>query len=54
MLLYWHLDDQYLGSTQVFHNQAVTVPVGEHKVAVVDEAGNRVEQRFQVLYGEKE
>lgn len=53
-LLYWHLDDQFIGTTQTFHNQAVTVPVGEHKVAVVDEMGNRVEQSFQVLYGEKE
>lgn len=53
-LLYWHLDDQFVGTTQTFHSQAMTVPVGEHKVAVVDEIGNRVEQNFQVLYGEQQ
>ncbi|WP_020558685.1 penicillin-binding protein 1C [Thiofilum flexile] len=52
-LLYWHVDDQFVGTTQTFHSQALTIPVGEHKVAVVDEVGNRVEQNFQVLYGEQ-
>ncbi|WP_020397091.1 penicillin-binding protein 1C [Thiolinea disciformis] len=49
-LLYWHLDQVYLGSTQTFHQQAVSVPSGKHQLTVVDEMGNRVEQHFEVLY----
>ena len=49
-LLYWHLDQVYLGSTQTFHQQAVSVPSGKHQLTVVDEMGNRVEQNFEVLY----
>jgi len=47
--LYWHLNDNYLGSTQRFHQQAVNLPPGHHKLTIVDEEGNRMVRRFEVL-----
>jgi len=47
--IFWHIDNQYLGATQVFHEKAVYLAAGKHKVVLVDELGNRVEQDFVVL-----
>lgn len=48
-LLYWHLDNQFLGTTQTFHQQAVQPAAGQHHLVVVDETGNRAERHFEVL-----
>ena len=47
--VYWHLDDQYLGSTRVFHEKAVFIGAGKHQLVLVDKLGNRVEQSFIIL-----
>jgi len=47
--LYWHLDDVYLGTTTTFHQQGLDMTPGVHVVTVVDESGNRLSQRFEVL-----
>jgi len=47
--LYWHVDDQYLGSTQVFHEQALWLKGGRHQLILVDEDGYRQERWFRVL-----
>ena len=47
--LFWHLDDVYLGSTKTFHQQGLDMTPGRHVVTVVDETGNRLSRRFQVL-----
>ncbi|MEE9326489.1 MAG: penicillin-binding protein 1C [Cocleimonas sp.] len=47
--LFWHLDNTFLGTTQTFHQQAIQVAEGKHKLTLVDEDGNRVEQAFMVL-----
>ena len=39
-IVYWHLDDKYITSTQNFHKQALSPSVGKHSVTVVDDAGN--------------
>ncbi|TXH73842.1 MAG: penicillin-binding protein 1C, partial [Thiothrix sp.] len=51
-LLYWHLDNQFLGTTQYFHQLAAQPTAGKHRLAVVDEAGNRIERSFEVLVHE--
>jgi penicillin-binding protein 1C len=48
-LIYWHIDNQFLGTTQLFHQKAVYLGAGEHTLVLVDEAGNRVEQKFVIL-----
>lgn len=47
--LHWHLDDRYVGSTSVFHEQALDVERGWHAVTVVDDVGNRARRVFEVL-----
>ena len=47
--LHWHLDDRYVGSTTVFHEQALDVERGWHAVTVVDDLGNRARRVFEVL-----
>jgi penicillin-binding protein 1C len=47
--IYWHLDDRYLGETHTFHQQSLDIDPGEHILTLVDEKGERVARRFQVL-----
>ena len=47
--LHWHLDDRYIGSTSVFHEQALDVAKGRHVITVVDDLGNRARRAFEVL-----
>lgn len=47
--VYWHLDGRYLGETHTFHQQALDIDPGEHILTLVDDEGERVARRFQVL-----
>ena len=47
--IYWHIDHQFIGTTQLFHQKAVYLKAGKHTLVLVDEAGNRVEQTFVIL-----
>lgn len=47
--LHWHLDDRYVGSTRVFHEQALDIAQGPHTLTVVDDFGNRARRKFEVL-----
>lgn len=48
-LVHWHLDENYLGNTQHFHEMKLQPTPGEHVLTVVDEKGNRLERRFEVV-----
>jgi penicillin-binding protein 1C len=47
--LHWHLDDAYAGTTRTFHQRALDAPAGEHTITVVDQDGNRLSRRFEIL-----
>ena len=47
--IYWHLDGRYLGETHTFHQQALDIDPGEHILTLVDDTGERVARRFEVL-----
>jgi penicillin-binding protein 1C len=47
--IYWHLDDRYLGETHTFHQQSLDIDPGQHILTLVDDEGERVARRFQVL-----
>lgn len=47
--LHWHLDDRYLGETRTYHQQAIDIAPGVHSITIVDEKGNRLSRRFEVL-----
>jgi penicillin-binding protein 1C len=48
-VLYWHLDEDYAGRTELTHQLAVDLAPGAHSVTVVDAAGNRILRNFEVL-----
>ena len=48
-VLHWHLDGEYLASTQDEHRLAIDLPAGPHTLTLVDAAGARLQQRFEVL-----
>ncbi|MEO6187038.1 MAG: penicillin-binding protein 1C, partial [Steroidobacteraceae bacterium] len=48
-VLYWHLDEDYVGRTELTHQLPVDLAPGAHSVTVVDAAGNRLTRRFEVL-----
>ncbi len=48
-MLYWHLDNVYLGYTKEFHNMEISTTLGMHTITIVDEDGNQVRQLFEVV-----
>jgi penicillin-binding protein 1C len=47
-VIHWHLDETYLGSTEVFHEMEIRPPPGPHALSLVDGAGNMLRRRFWV------
>ena len=43
------LDERYLGSTTTFHQQALGITPGPRVLTVVDQLGNRLARRFEIL-----
>ncbi|MEN0063599.1 MAG: penicillin-binding protein 1C [Myxococcota bacterium] len=48
-VLYWHLDERYLGQTSGVHQLEVWPGPGDHVITVVDQTGDRIERRFTVI-----
>jgi penicillin-binding protein 1C len=49
MKIFWHLDDQYVGTTQDFHQMALNPPPGKHILTLVDGNGNTINIGFVIL-----
>lgn len=47
--IYWHLDNEFLGSTTNFHDLELKPNVGLHILTLVDQDGNRLIQAFKVI-----
>lgn len=47
--VYWHLDHTYLGITTTFHEMALQPAVGDHLLVLVDQDGQRLERKFEIL-----
>ena len=50
--IFWHLDDAYVGTTQQFHQLAVNPVPGKHVLTIIDEQGNSLNRRFEILQKE--
>jgi penicillin-binding protein 1C len=48
-IIYWHLDDEYLGFTRDVHKMSLSPPRGDHILTLVDESGERMVTRIEVL-----
>ena len=51
--IFWSLDDEFVGTTQNFHQIALNPAPGKHIITLVDENGVSVSRQFEVLEKEK-
>ncbi|MEP6846412.1 MAG: penicillin-binding protein 1C [Panacibacter sp.] len=51
--LFWHLDDEFIGSTTQFHQMAVDPSPGMHTLTIVDENGESVTRHFEIMEKKK-
>lgn len=47
--VFWHLNGQYIGQTQTFHQMALNLQPGDYRLHVEDQEGNSVERKFKVV-----
>lgn len=47
--LYWYLDNVYKGETQTFHEMQIEAVTGVHYVTVVDESGNEIRRKIELI-----
>ncbi len=47
--VYWHLDGVYIGCTRNYHHLALAPGEGKHVLIIVDENGEAIERRFEVI-----
>ncbi len=52
-LIYWHLDDKFIGSTRQSHQMALSPNRGFHRLTLVDQNGESVSIGFEILTKEK-
>ncbi len=51
--IFWSLDDEFIVTTQLFHQVAINPPVGKHTITLVDENGITVTRQFEIVEKEK-
>lgn len=47
--IYWHLNEEYIGSTVNKHQLALSPPKGHHKLHLVDDQGRELMLAFEVI-----
>lgn len=47
--LFWYVDHVYKGATKVFHEKPIIMSAGFHYITVVDEAGNEIGRKIEVV-----
>lgn len=47
--IFWHLDDVFIGSTKRIHEMGLNPKAGKHTITLVDEFGNKIKQKFEVI-----
>jgi penicillin-binding protein 1C len=51
--IFWSLDDEFIGTTQNFHQMGLNPLPGKHIITLVDENGISVSRQFEILEKEK-
>lgn len=52
-IIYWHLDGIYIGSTQNIHQMGLAPDEGIHTLTLVDQEGESIIQRFEIVSKKK-
>ena len=47
--IFWHLDEQFIGQTQLIHQMELQPVVGKHVLTITDESGTTITADFEVL-----
>jgi penicillin-binding protein 1C len=47
--IYWYLDQQYLGSTEEFHQMGLAPEAGHHILVLVDQTGESMTRNFEII-----
>ena len=47
--IFWHLDENYISSTERIHSITISPTVGFHLLTATDENGNRAVRRFKIV-----
>jgi penicillin-binding protein 1C len=50
-VLYWHIDNEFIGTTRTIHQVAVSPKEGKHNLTVVDNNGKTLTRSFEVVKG---
>lgn len=53
MKVFWHLDNNYIGETVGFHQFALNPEAGEHTLTCVDENGESISMKFEIVSEKK-
>jgi penicillin-binding protein 1C len=48
-VLFWHVDDAYLGSSRKPHKMELRLSAGRHKLTAMDESGESLSRSFEIL-----
>lgn len=48
-VVYWYIDEDYIGSTMEIHQMEVSPEPGKHVLTVMDENGEKIAQKFEIL-----
>lgn len=51
--IYWHLDNEYIGSTQGIHQLGLHPDEGIHTLTLMDETGETLVQKFEIVNGRR-
>jgi penicillin-binding protein 1C len=52
-IIYWHLDGKYINSTQTIHQLGLNPEEGIHTLTLVDQDGESIVQRFEIVSKKK-
>jgi len=52
-ILYWYLNDQFIGTTETFHELAYTPLPGSYTLTVTDQLGNQISQSLSITFASK-
>lgn len=48
-VIYWHLNENYLGESMGTHSKSIQPPVGKHTLSLVDDEGNVFVKAIEVV-----
>ncbi|UII32882.1 penicillin-binding protein 1C [Fulvivirga ulvae] len=47
--IFWHLNDQFIGTTTRIHQLSVSPPAGNYELTLVDDEGEYITQQFEII-----